>query len=94
MFKQGKQKTGGRKPGVKNKKTVLFEGKIEECGAEALTVMVQLLTDKNKHYRFLASKELLKYIYPTKKQSDVELKTAYNKEEAIKELKELFGYGG
>lgn len=92
MFKQGKQKTGGRKPGSKNKKTILFQGKIEECGNEALSVMLELLKDKNKHYRYLASKEIMKYTFPTKKESNFEVKEQIDKEKLKEELNILFGF--
>lgn len=68
MFTKGKQKTGGRAKGGKNKKTVVTEAlsieKLQDLTDITLININYYLSHGNDSIRFQATKEIMKYLFP------------------------------
>ena len=62
-------KTGGRKPGVKNKKTLGMRAKAQPYADKAITVVYKLLKSENETIRLSAAKELIDRGYGRPQQS-------------------------
>jgi len=66
-FKRQHKKVGGRKPGGKNKKTILLESmgitKLEDFKTICLTNIYFFLTHENDQLRYQATKEITKYVF-------------------------------
>jgi len=74
-FQKGKKKTGGIKKGQKHKKTILKEKlgieaveKIDQLAPTAINNLVEFLASDDDNVRLAATKEILKYLFPTKRQ--------------------------
>jgi len=80
-FQKGKKKTGGRKKGTKNKKSILREKlgidtveKIDQLTPTAINNLVEFLSSDDNNVRLTATKEILKYLFPTKRQVETTVK--------------------
>jgi hypothetical protein len=64
-------KTGGRKRGTPNKKTVAVQEQMEQLGFDPIESMIkicnQAMTDKNYSLAGQMAKELAQYVYPKRK---------------------------
>lgn len=76
-FQKGKNKTGGIQKGQKHKKTILKEtlgiekvNKIDEFSPRLIENWIEFLNSLDVNIRLLATKELSKYVFATKKQID------------------------
>ena len=69
MFQKGRKKTGGRKKGTKNKRTLLVEEIVQEKGLCLVTRLLELAEDNKTPINIKAGvfRDLLEYIYPKKK---------------------------
>ncbi len=81
-FKKGHTKTGGIKKGQKHKRTILKEklgidtvGKIDQLAPTAINNLVEFLSSYDDNMRLAATKEILKYLFPTKRQVETTEKT-------------------
>lgn len=67
-FQRKHKKLGGRKPGTKNKKTLVAESigitNIEGFRTMCLDNLYYFLSHSNDMIRYSATKEILKYIFP------------------------------
>lgn len=73
QFQKGKEKTGGRKKGVPNKKTAELQEILGEFNpAEKLMELYNKPTTKDD-LKVLICKELMKYIYPQRKAVDTNI---------------------
>lgn len=70
QFEKGHEKTGGRKKGTPNKKTLLF---IDELGCfKTINELISLYeSTDDEHIKFAILKEFLKYQYPQRKAIDI-----------------------
>lgn len=80
-FKKGKEKTGGIKKGQKHKKTLLKEKlgvktvkKIDEFAEMLIRNWFEFLSSEDDTVRLTATKELSKFVFPTKRQIESTLK--------------------
>lgn len=80
-FEKGKNKTGGIQKGQKHKKTILKEtlgiekiNKIDEFSPRLIDNWIEFINADDTTIRLLATKELSKYVFATKKQ----VETAFN----------------
>ena len=65
-FQNGRPKTGGRKRGTPNNRTLLLAERLEELNCDPIAVMAEICNDadaETKH-RLEAAKELAQYLYP------------------------------
>ncbi|MCZ2223866.1 MAG: hypothetical protein LC122_09580 [Chitinophagales bacterium] len=76
-FQKGKKKTGGIQKGQKHKKTILKEtlgiekiNKIDEFSPRLIDNWIEFINAEDTTIRLLATKELSKYVFATKKQID------------------------
>lgn len=76
-FKKGKKKTGGIQKGQKHKKTLIKQklgietiNKIDEFEVLLLNNWLEFLNSNEDSIRLTATKELSKFVFPTKKQID------------------------
>ena len=64
-------KTGGRKRGTPNKKTVAVQEQMEQLGFDPIESMIEIcnqaMTDKNYALAGQIAKELAQYVYPKRK---------------------------
>ena len=74
-FQNGKKKTGGIQKGQKHKKTILKEklgiekvNKIDEFSPRLIDNWIEFINADDLSIRLLATKELSKYVFATKKQ--------------------------
>jgi len=74
-FKKGRRKTGGIKKGQKHKKTILKENlgieaieNVEQFEPTLIKNWIEFLCDNDKQIKLSATKELSKFVFPTKKQ--------------------------
>ena len=74
-FQKGKNKTGGIQKGQKHKKTILKEklgiekvNKIDEFSPRLIDNWIEFINADDLSIRLLATKELSKYVFATKKQ--------------------------
>lgn len=74
-FQKGKKKTGGIQKGQKHKKTILKEtlgiekiNKIDEFSPRLIDNWIEFINADDTTIRLLATKELSKYVFATKKQ--------------------------
>lgn len=74
-FQKGKKKTGGIQKGQKHKKTILKEklgiekiNKIDEFSPRLIDNWIEFINAGDISIRLLATKELSKYVFATKKQ--------------------------
>jgi len=74
-FQKGRKKTGGIQKGQKHKKTILKEKlgidtveKIDQLAPTAINNLVEFLSSDDDNVRLAATKEILKYLFPTKRQ--------------------------
>lgn len=81
-FQKGHTKTGGIKKGQKHKKTILKEKlgieaveKIDQLAPTAINNLVEFLSSDDNNVRLAATKEILKYLFPTKRQVETTAKT-------------------
>ncbi len=76
-FEKGNRKAAGRKPGVKNKKTKVKEAlglkNIEDLKDKVLQNWFEFIADGNKQIRLIATKEISKYLWATKKELNMGL---------------------
>jgi len=80
-FKKGRKKTGGIKKGQKHKKTILKENlgieaieNVEQFEPTLIKNWIEFLCDNDKQIKLSATKELSKFVFPTKKQVDSTIK--------------------
>jgi len=80
-FEKGKNKSGGRKKGTKNKRTILKEKlglktskEIDQFSPKLISNWGEFLNDKNKNVRFIATRDLSKLVFPSKKQIESTVK--------------------
>ena len=80
-FKKGRTKSGGIKKGGKHKKTILKEKlgietveKIDQLAPTAINNLVEFLSSDDNNVRLAATKEILKYLFPTKRQVETTVK--------------------
>lgn len=76
-FEKGRQKTGGRKKGVKNKSDIM--AKFEECNFDVIAAIIESIAEQPEYMRADTLIKLLEFMYPKKKMfqheiSDDELK--------------------
>ena len=81
-FQKGHTKTGGIKKGQRHKKTILKEKlgieaveKIDQLAPTAINNLVEFLSSDDDNVRLAATKEILKYLFPTKRQVETTKKT-------------------
>lgn len=79
-FQKGKKKTGGIQKGQKHKKTILKERfgiekikKIDEFSPSLIDNWTEFINSDDISIRLLATKELSKYVFATKKQVESSL---------------------
>lgn len=91
-FKKGKEKTGGINKGQKHKKTLLREKlgvktvkKIDEFAEILISNWFEFLSSEDGNIRFQTTKELSKFVFPTKRQVESTLKPL-GLEDMIREL--------
>lgn len=76
-FEKGHKKVAGRKKGTKDKKTVIKETfgikSIEELKEDVLENWREYLKHNNDNYKLTATKEVSKYLFPTKKEVNLGL---------------------
>jgi hypothetical protein len=77
MFKKGMTRTGGRLPGVKNKRTLIKEAigfsNMEDAKQICLKNFEYFLNHKDDMIRLQATKEVSKYLFATKKDLNIGL---------------------
>ena len=80
-FKKGKVKTGGINKGQKHKKTLLREklgvktvNKIDEFAEILIRNWFEFLASEDGNIRLTATKELSKFVFPTKRQVESTVK--------------------
>lgn len=80
-FKKGRKKTGGIKKGQKHKKTILKQDlgieaikNVEQFEPRLIENWIQFLSDNDKQIKLSATKELSKFVFPTKKQVESTIK--------------------
>lgn len=76
-FEKGRQKTGGRKKGTKNKSDIM--AKFEECNFDVIAAIIESIAEQPEYMRADTLIKLLEFMYPKKKMfqheiSDDELK--------------------
>lgn len=76
-FQKGRQKTGGRQKGVKNKSDIM--AKFEECNFDVIAAIIESIAEQPEYMRADTLIKLLEFMYPKKKMfqheiSDDELK--------------------
>ena len=91
-FKKGKEKTGGIKRGQKHRKTLLREKlgvktvkKIDEFAEILISNWFEFLASEDDAIRLTATKELSKFVFPTKRQVESTLKP-YTVEDFLLEI--------
>jgi hypothetical protein len=67
MRPRGSPKTGGRKKGIPNKRTLLLREALDSFGCDVPQRIVALLPDLSAEKQADILVELLKYLYPTRK---------------------------
>jgi len=75
MFQQGHQKVGGRKKGVKNKKTLLsIEQILTEFDINPIVKLIEIAESKQTsiEQKILCWQEVAKYTYPKHKAVDMQ----------------------
>ncbi len=76
-FEKGHKKAKGRIAGVKNKKTKIKEAlgisNIEDLKEKVLQNWFEFIEDGNKQIRLIATKEISKYLWATKKEVNMGL---------------------
>ena len=93
MFKPGRAKTGGRKPGVKNKKTLQFEDMLNRAkldGKDPMSFAISILRNPEMPIaeRKWAAEQLFPYSHP--KLSSIESRTGgASHEERLEQLRKL-----
>ena len=72
------RKTGGRKPGSKNRRTLAVEELIAASGCNPISFMCRLVDDEDAapELRFAAAKELSGYLFSKKRTIAVETSTS------------------
>jgi hypothetical protein len=80
MFEKGKPKTGGRKPGVKNKTTAEIREKLQMVLSGMVEHFEEDLEEMNGFKRWQIASSVFKYIMPALSKSDdkVEHSGGYN----------------
>lgn len=65
-FQPGREKTGGRKPGTRNRRTTEIQEFLAETGCDPFEVMATIATDgaNEPSLRLQAAKELAQYVAP------------------------------
>lgn|SRR4030066_714891 len=93
-FKKGKEKTGGISKGQKHKKTLLKEKlgvktvkKIDEFAVMLIRNWFEFLASEDDTVRLMATKELSKFVFPTKRQVESTIKPM-SIEDFIREMRE------
>lgn len=80
-FKKGREKTGGRKKGTKNKLNLGVEEALELKGINCVDEMLLIAQKTDKEdIKLAVYKELLKYVYPQRKAVDVSADIDMNNE--------------
>jgi len=76
-FEKGHKKIGGKEKGTKHKKTIVKEAlgvtSIEELKGDVLQNWQEYLKHNNDNYKLTATKEVSKYLFPTKKEINLGL---------------------
>jgi len=70
-FEKGRQKTGGRKKGTKNKNNLME--KFEECNFDVVAAIIESIAAQPDYMRADTLIKLLEYMYPKKKAMDVNM---------------------
>jgi hypothetical protein len=74
MFEKGKEKTGGRSKGGKNKRTLVTEAigikKLEDAKQLCFSNIEYFLTHKDDQLRLQATREILKYLFVQARHAD------------------------
>lgn len=78
-FEKGRQKTGGRKKGVRNKSNIM--AKFEECNFDVIAAIIESIASQPDYMRADTLIKLLEYMYPKKK--------VFQHEVSDEELKEI-----
>ena len=75
-FQKGRQKTGGRVKGTKNKLNMGVVEALEQRGIDCVEEMLKIAEQTEKEdIRLTVYKELLKYVYPQRKAVEVDSAT-------------------
>jgi len=91
-FEKGRQKTGGRKKGVKNKSDIM--AKFEECNFDVIAAIIESIAEQPEYMRADTLIKLLEFMYPKKKMfqheiSDEELKELLRRKLQLQEVREM-----
>lgn len=78
-FEKGRQKTGGRKKGVRNKSNIM--AKFEECNFDVVAAIIESIAAQPDYMRADTLIKLLEFMYPKKK--------VFQHEVSDEELKEI-----
>lgn len=86
---KGMAKTGGRKAGTPNRKSMALVERCEAMGIDPFEEMLKMANDPmlvDPHLRFNALKELCQYLYPKRKSIDINADVDWDIIERAKEL--------
>jgi len=72
-FEPGRQKTGGRKKGVPNRKSLDFAKRLEELGVDPVKEIANRISSLNDADAVSAYSQLLPYLYPKRKSVEAEI---------------------
>jgi hypothetical protein len=70
MFEKGRAKTGGRKPGVKNKTTAEIREAIQLVLSDKVDVLAEDLTKMSEFKQWTVLNAVAKYVLPTLNKND------------------------